>query len=34
MDSQSVCVCVNEMAGRSGVTRQEQGCIEEIRAEV
>ena len=28
-----VCVCANEMAGRSGVTRQGQGCIEGIRAE-
>lgn len=30
----SVCMSVwaNEMAGRSGVTRQEQGCIEGFRA--
>lgn len=26
-------MCANEMAGRSGVTRQGQGCIEGIRAE-
>lgn len=27
------CVCANEMAGRSGVTRQEQGCSEGISTE-
>lgn len=26
-------VCANEMAGRSGLTRQGQGCIEEMGAE-
>lgn len=26
------CACPNEMAGRSGVTRQGQGCIAGIRA--